>query len=454
MGLWQRTTSRISKPKRQQVIILGLDGAPYSLIKQFIKDGIMPNLAQIVDEGTLLRMDTSIPEVSSVAWTSFFTGVNPGKHGIYGFTDLKANSYGMYFPNSQNIKARTIWETLGHHKKRSVIVNVPSTYPARPLNGTLISGFVAIDLAKAVYPSSVLPFLEHLNYQLDVDASKAKESLEVFAEELVKVLDAREKVLWHLLVNEHWDLFVGVITETDRMQHYLWAAIEDRQHAYHDFFKSFYTRLDRFIGKVYEWFQGRGIFIIMSDHGFCKIHKEVYLNNWLRSEGYLRFSTPNPQSYEDLDKQSRAFNMDPARIYINLKGKYPHGCVSPGEEYDAIREELKSRLFHLKVEGIPVIQKVFFKEELYHGPFLDTAPDILLLPHWGFDLKGTLTKRDLVGNSLLTGMHTQDDATFFINVKNVKDGENERVNIMHLAPTAVKGTGVEVDQEFDASSLI
>lgn len=450
MGILKGLKAKFPK-KQARVVILGLDGTPYTLIRKFIQDGTMPHLSKIVADGTLLQMDTSIPEVSSVAWTTFFTGVNPAKHGIYGFMDLKPNSYEIYFPNSQNIRAKTLWEKLGERQKRSVIINVPSTYPARPLNGVLISGFVAIDLARATYPASLLPRLKQVDYRLDVDATKAQESLELFAEDLVKVLDAREKVLWELLVNEKWDLFVGVLTETDRMHHYLWEAIEDPQHKFHDFFKSIYARVDRFIGKVYDWFHGKGLFMIMSDHGFCRIKKEVYLNNWLVSEGYLRFSTSPPQSLGDIEKDSKAFNMDPARIYIHQKEKYPRGCVSSGDEYDALRDELKARLLNLKIEGDPVIQNVFFKEELFHGPLLDQAPDLLLLPRRGYDLKGTLAKTGLVGNSMLTGMHTWDDSTFFINQKVDID---ERVNILHIAPTAVKGMGLEDLEGFDTSPLL
>ena len=451
MGVWQQLTGKETKSRQGKVVILGLDGAPYTLLQRFIREGIMPNLGQIVDEGTFSQMDTSIPEISSVAWTTFFTGVNLARHGIYGFMDLKPNSYEMVFPNSGDIRSKKLWDVLGEHGKRSVIINVPSTYPAQPLNGTLISGFVAIDLAKSVYPLSLLPELEKVNYRLDVDAMIARDSLEKFADSLTEVLDAREKILWQLLVNEQWDLFVGVFTETDRMQHYLWGAIEDPRHSFHDYFKSIYSRVDRFIGKVYDWFRGKGIFMIMSDHGFCKIQKEIYLNNWLISEGYLKFTSSDPQSYEDLDPSSRAFNMDPARIYIHRKDKYPFGSVLPGKDYDAIREELKSRLLDFKVDGLPVIQQVFFKEELYQGPLIHLAPDILLLSHWGFDLKGTIRKRTLSGNSLLTGMHTQNDATFFFNVKGVREG---RMNIVNIAPTAVKGVGIEADGIFDANSLI
>ena len=451
MGLMKNLGSRLLGSQKQPVIILGVDGAPYTLIQQFIKEGVMPNLAQIVQEGSFAQMDTSIPEVSSVAWTTFFTGVNPARHGIFGFMDLKPKSYEMYFPNSQDIQSRTLWDRSGDQGYRSVVINVPSTYPARPLSGSLISGFVAIDLAKATYPNSLLPMLEKVNYQLDVDATKAAESMELFTESLVEVLDAREKVLWDLLINEKWDLFIGVFTETDRMHHYLWEAIENSSHKFHGFFKSIYARVDRFIGRVYDWFNGRGIFMIMSDHGFCRIKKEVYLNYWLQSEGYLKLSAGDQRFYEDITPDSKAFVMDPARIYIHKKDKYPNGCVSSGDEYLALRDELKSRLLDLKINGEPVIQKVFLKEDLYEGPLMDQAPDLLLLPHWGYDLKGSLAKKELTGNTLFTGMHTRDDSTFIINQK---ISDNERVNIMHVAPTAAKGLGLKNMKGFDKSPLI
>jgi len=411
----------------------------------------MPNLAKIVQEGTLAQMDTSIPEISSVAWTTFFTGVNPAKHGIYGFIDLKPNSYNFYFPNSYDIKAKTLWKRLGEKGKRSVIINVPSTYPAKPLNGSLVSGFVALDLEKATYPPSLLPKLKKVNYQLDVDATKAGESLDFFTESLVEVLDAREKILWDLLINEEWDLFVGVITETDRMHHYLWEAIEEHGHKYHDFFKSIYRRADRLIGKIYEWLDGKGTFMVMSDHGFCRIQKEVYINNWLISEGYLKFRGPNPKSFEEIAEGSRVFNLDPARIYINQKGKYPKGCVSSGDDYLSLREELRSHLLSFRLDGKPVIQNVFFKEDVYKGPCFEQAPDLILLPHRGFDLKGTLAKKEISGNTLFTGMHTRDDSTFFINRKIDSD---QRINIMHIAPTTIKVVGLDSMDNFDTKPLV
>src|SRR3990170_1986105 len=177
--------------ERKRALIIGLDGVPYTLMKKFAEDVIMANTAALIKNGTLRRMTTSLPEVSSVAWTTFMTGVNPGKHGIYGFMDLRPGTYDMFFPDFKFVKGETMWEFLGKNSKRSIVINVPSTYPARELNGLLISGFVAIDLRKATYPQSYVPQLESMGYRLDVDATKARESMDLFANDLRETLKKR-----------------------------------------------------------------------------------------------------------------------------------------------------------------------------------------------------------------------------------------------------------------------
>ena len=105
---------KLFSKKMKKVLIIGIDGVPYSLLNTYMEKDIMPNLKKILSQGyTLHQMNASIPDISSVSWTSFNTGVNPGEHGIYGFTDLKPDSYSLYFPNSKDIKAPTFWEILG-----------------------------------------------------------------------------------------------------------------------------------------------------------------------------------------------------------------------------------------------------------------------------------------------------------------------------------------------------
>ncbi len=428
----------------RKALIIGLDGVPYTLMKKFIADGTMPNAAALVKTGTLRRMTTSLPEVSSVAWTTFMTGVNPGKHGIYGFMDLRPKTYDMFFPDFKCVKSATMWDHLGRIGKRSIVMNVPSTYPARELNGILVSGFVAIDLKKATYPQSYVPVLEQMGYRLDVDANKARESMDLFAEDLRITLKKREEALLHFIGKEEWDLFIATISETDRLHHFLWAASDNPSHPYHGFFIEIYKWIDKIIGELYSLVGRETAVFMVSDHGFTHINKEVYLNKWLESEGYLRFDKNPPESQRDIADGTRAFNMDPARIYLNMRGKYPKGCVDSGD-YNSLRDEIKDKLYSIKVDGQNVVKEVLYKEEIFNGSEFEFAPDIVVLSNYGFDLKGALNKNAIFGRSIFTGMHTQDDALFFAN----KEGMAEDVNIVDVMPTVLNAMGVEKAKDVD-----
>jgi len=400
-------------PTLKRAAFLGLDGVPYTLVTDLIKRGVMPNLAAIVAGGALMKMETAMPEVSSVAWTSFMTGVNPGRHGIYGFMELKPGGYGMYFPNYGHMKADTLWDRLGGLGGRSVVINLPSTYPARPLNGMMTAGFVALDLKKATYPDSAYQYLSGIGYKIDVDTVKARESLDFLISDLKAALDTRKEAILHFLEHDDWELFIGVITETDRLHHFLWKAYMDSADGHHGFFLEFYRELDSFIGefagRLDKRYPGTPL-MLMSDHGFTYAEHQVYINHWLRENGFQKLDKTPAGSFEDIASGTRAFALDPSRVYIHVKDKYPRGTVNPGSEYDRVIAELKAGLLSLEIEGRPVIKSVHTKGELYSGPESGRAPDLVLLSNYGFDLKGAVSKEMLHDKGPLTGMHTQDDA--------------------------------------------
>lgn len=417
--------------KIKKALIIGIDGVPYSLLNRYTKNDIMPNLNQILNHGlTLHRMNASIPDVSSVSWTSFVTGVNPGEHGIYGFMDLRPDSYSLYFPNSKDRKTPTFWEILGktEEKKstlsqncfnkierpyRSIILNVPHTYPAYPMNGILVSGFVAIDLRKATFPESAYTYLDSINYLIDVDAEKVKESKNEFMKELWECLEIRKKAISHFFHDEQWDLFFACFTETDRLNHFFFNASDDKTNPYYEDFLHFYSELDNFIKILYEWFiekySEQGFFMILSDHGFAPIKKEVYLNAFLEKSGFLVLKNEG-RFYERIGEQTKAFTLDPGRIYIHDQHSYPRGKVKR-EEKGKVLKEVEEALKTLRgEEGEPVIEKICRKEEIYHGPEAGRAPDLICLPKDGYDLKGSLEKKEIWGHNIFTGMHTWHDA--------------------------------------------
>lgn len=400
--------------KKKKLLIIGLDGVPYEMIRRFTDNSLMPNLKKILASGNMVNMAVSLPEISSVSWSSFMTGTDPGNHGIFGFTDLVKGKYDYYFPSFSDLKRPAFFDELGLKKKRSVIINLPSTYPVREIPGVLVAGFVAVDLKRAVYPREYLPFLESCGYMIDIDAEKGKDRKPEFIAELYTALRTRKKAADYFWEKEKWDLFMFTITETDRLHHFLFDAYQEEGHRFHEEFIKFYREIDGVIGDFYSKISGSTEFetIILSDHGFGPIEQEVYLNPILKKYGFFETQTKEAKSLNDISGNAKAFALDPSRIFIHLRDKFPIGKVSP-TDYRKIREEIKQLFEEYKINDKRVIKQVFFKEEIYSPRFLDDAADIILLAQPGFDLKGGLKKKEEYGRTHITGMHLQDNAFFF-----------------------------------------
>lgn len=401
--------------KKKRVLVIGLDGVPYSLLCEFCQKGILPKLAEILAQGKIHPMRASLPEISAVSWTDFMTGTNSATHGIFGFTDLKPGSYDLRFPNFKDVKVPVLWEKLGQLGKKCIVINQPATYPARPLKGILISGFVAIDLAKAVYPPEEIERLKKIDYLIDVDTAAIRANRDLLWSDLEKTLASRKKAL-NLYWAEDWDYLEIVITGTDRLHHYFMGAARKSEHPRHEAFLHYYRELDAFISQLIENFlRDKGSLdnvFLLSDHGFCELEKEVYLNAWLKEQGLLKFKKDEPQSLADIDESSVAFALDPNRIYLHFKGKFPNGRIEPNErEYWC--ERIRQALFQLQYNGQRIIRDVYRAEEIYSGPLLYQGPDLIALSYPTFDLKGSIKRKEIFLDSDLEGMHTYEDAFFW-----------------------------------------
>jgi len=398
-------------PVRPRAVIVGLDGVPHRLIERYASDGTMPNLGTILATGTLRKMASSIPEISCVAWSTIITGKNPGIHGIYGFMNLRPGTYQYSFPAFSDLKARPFWEEMPG--KRGAVVNIPGTYPAREMHGVMVSGFVALDLARATYPKRLIPELERLGYRIDVDAAKGHTDIDAFLSDLDGTLEARIRAARYLREREAWDIFFLAFTGTDRLSHFLFEAFESDAHPYAGAFRAHFRRIDEYLGELHGTAGPDDLFMMLSDHGFDVVEKEVNVNSALSDAGLLKIVNPTRDSFEGVGEGSRAFALDPARIYVNLEGRYPRGCVSPGDRERVVRD-VADALRDLSVDGKSVVRRIFRKEEIYSGPECANAPDLVVLPHRGFDLKGRLAAPALVSKGVFTGMHTHDDAFLFV----------------------------------------
>jgi predicted AlkP superfamily phosphohydrolase/phosphomutase len=437
--------------KKPRVLVIGLDGTPLSFVQKKIEEGELPAFKKLFDQGSLVEIKSTHPFVSCVAWSSYMTTKNAAKHGIFGFIDRKPGTYSIYIPNSSNMTSKTIWEILSEKGKSVLVMNVPVTYPPRKVNGMLVSGFLAPKLAGATYPEDLAVRLKGEGYELDIDPWRAREDLDNLYPDLIKVFEARTKSFMKLWAEKRWDFAQLHVMETDRLYHFMWGHMEEGHPKYAKQFMDVFRAIDGFLGEIDRTVGDDVTVIVMSDHGFCSIRKEIFLNKFLEDKGYLAYKVSEAKSLEHIDPaRTRVFCMDPGRFYINLKGREAEGCVEAGD-YEDLREKLKSDLAALTDgDGSPVIRDILTKEEIYSGPNFEHAPDIVVNPVDGYDPKGAFGKQSLTGKGPLVGMHTYDNAMLFVRGRKIEQGGN----VMDVSATVYDLMGVKPPEDADGRSLL
>ena len=394
----------------QKAAIIGLDGVPYGLLTDLADRGIMPNTRDLLQEGAITRTKTNMPPNSAVSWSSIFTARNPGEHGIYGFTDFLPNSYTVSYHHSMRLRTQPFWQR--NHDKRTIIVNLPATYPPQALNGVHISGFVSPQLEKSIYPHDQSRWLTETGYVVDVTAPFAESEIPRFIEELKRTLRKRVEVGMKLL-DSKWDIAFFVITGTDRIGHYLWDAYKNTRNQYHNDFIDYFGLVDEAIGEMNASFPEDTALMILSDHGMTSSGTAYNINTLLKEEGYLSVEDKPEANYNAVRTNSRAFAAETNKIYLNTEDRFPRGSVKTSDRAD-LEDEIRALLTSVRIGGRRVVKTVFTKEEIFDGPYSSDAPELVALPEDGFSFKTGLFSNELATVDRLQGRHTEDDAFLYL----------------------------------------
>ncbi len=404
----------MSKTNQSRLFILALDGTPFTLLNELLQNGIMPNLKKLTEGSLFKQMDSVIPPVSSSAWASFLTGTTPDKHGILGFVDRDPATMDWILPNAAHLRKQTLWQKYSAQNKRVFSMNVPVTYPPKPVNGISICGFLGTDIVKGTYPAEIGFLLKARGYRIDANTELAKKDLNLFLDDLFSVLEKRIETLWHFYHQETWDVFMAHIMETDRLHHFFYEYYEQRDLRFYEVFLNLYRRIDKLIGEITRQIDEQSALLLLSDHGFCTLKYEVYLNKWLAENGFLSFLKSNPVSLKDVSPQSLAYSLYPGRIYMNVRGREAFGQITPGIEYEQVRNRLMDSLKQLRdPQGKTVVKQILRREEVYPLAGADAfnrLPDLIVIPEKGYDFKGNLQHPFLFDKTIFNGTHTSDDA--------------------------------------------
>ena len=503
----------MQKSSRKKVIVIGLDGADWRLLDDWLNQGELPELATLIQNGAKGKLRSTIRPESSVAWSSFATGVNPGKHGVFGFAAHEPKTYSYNLVNSTSVRTPAFWDFLGEQGFTVGLFNVPITYPPRPVNGFLIGGMLTPSVdSNFTYPAELQVQLNQRFGTYILDPSEGI-SDRISVVERVKLHTAQQvEIALDFLKDSTWDFFGIVFTGPDRLQHFFWPGMD---HLYHtpgsmggetnaEVLLAHYRSLDKAIGRILDQLPADTLVMIMSDHGFNAVARRFYVNAWLQKQGllsqrsnldlasrvvplmnrlksvpYLRnlknrlFSDTWGPAQMQRSLVARSIDWPRTSVYyapdgglrINLIGREPNGIVQPGEDYERLRNQLRQSLLEIKDSktGEDVIACVYFREELYLGPCLDLAPDIIVEPHRGhadadhnYILDGKLDDQalDVFGSSApYSGNHALDGILIASGQSIISGDEISGARIEDIAPTVLASLGAKVPDSLDGRVL-
>jgi len=305
--------------KSPKVVIVGLDAATWTLIRPWIKEGSLPNLAKLVTDGVSGPLRSVLPPITPPAWTSFMTGKNPGKHGIYNFVQNEPGVYAMSYCNGGARRSKTIWKLMNEAGLSVGTMNIPFTYPPEELNGFQISGFdtPSSDSSPFVYPPSlhselkanVGKIVHDLRY---LGAMSTDERRRHCLAEMEQLDQQWASAALYLLEHHPQDVMMFVFMSIDTVQHYFWHYM-DPDHFLHDAqadkqfhraVRTTYERLDAALGHIIEKVPAESNVFVVSDHGGGPVSdRTIFLNRYLAQIGLLHYRNGNTSSFAGIGQK-------------------------------------------------------------------------------------------------------------------------------------------------------
>ncbi|MDR4503442.1 MAG: alkaline phosphatase family protein [Candidatus Scalindua sp.] len=449
---------------KQKVAIIGLDSAPPELVFDRWID-YLPNIKHLISNGIYGKLESTIPAITCPAWASMVTSTSPGRLGIYGFRNRNHYNYdSLEFVDSNTINEETIWSLLSRHGKRSIVIGVPQTYPPKPFNnGYLVTCFLTPNKdCQYTYPDELKYEVERVSggYIMDVSNFRSNEKEQIL-HTTYEMTEKRFKLARHFLQNEDWDFFMMVEMGTDRIQHAFWEFFDERHRSYsagnkyENVIFDYYRYVDGEIGKILTLLGSNTTTLLVSDHGAKMMEGGICINEWLINNGYLKL-THYPENITQISKDLIDWNKTMVwgeggyygRLFFNIKGREPRGII-PHQQYEIVRNELKSVLEDLRDQnGKKINTKVFKPNEIY-SECRNIPPDLLVY-------YGNLSWRSVgsVGHSTIwtdendtgpdSANHAQHGIFVMSDVNQHLSEKRSGLHIMDVTPTVLNIMQLEI----------
>lgn len=495
---------------RDKTVVIGLDGATFALLKLLLDAGVLPNISSFIRNGTTGELETVFPPMTGPGWVSLMTGKNPGMHSIFDFFDHSGDLGNRRLNSFLDIKSETVWSIISRAGKSVGLLNLPLTYPPPNINGFAVSGLLTPgSKTDYSYPPDLSGELERRFGRLITEVPWQRYNGKTINQLINHLRDGtRQKKDYSIYLMEKFDpdIFMVVFTETDSIQHALWDVLTGdktgrRSNCDHirDQALEYFRELDEAVGEIYRSSGENTNLFIISDHGFGPINKRIHLNAWLSRIGLLsvdrrkyifhkilrsplyalkRFAGSSglksllkrkgtPKSLGKslfIDsllncvdwENTKAFSglRTEQGIYVNLEGRFPCGKVRPGDEYEKLRDHIIAELrgfldIDCKGKYPSIIKK---KEEVFQGPYLDQAPDIVFaLQDFRCQADDVITSKIFEDRSwrIGTGTHRME-GLFIATGDGIRKGEKTKgLRIIDITPILLYSLGLDIPDDID-----
>jgi len=477
--------------KNIKVIVIGLDGATLNLINPWAEEGALPNFKKFIKKGAFGNLKSTLPILSPPAWTSIVTGKNPGKHGIYEFWKWpNKEDPKLHLVTCKDRKSPAIWNILTEYGLKSIVINVPVTYPPEKINGIMVSGMLTPNIkSNFTYPKEIKNMLLERGYEIETNLQELSDNRLKTFWKICKTTQKRAEAAMFLIKNYPWSYFMLVFRELDIVQHYFWDKKK--------LILKYYKILDDIIGKFFDLIDLNTIIIIVSDHGFGPINKVVNINTWLNKLGILQINKTlyNESVLKRLlyieNKILKIFNKLNIRKFINLipmnfKKRIPYStsientinfsqtkayCLSFNGQYLKINNENKlfknneftnyliHNLYELKdpENDIKIVERIIKKDNIYWGVYKNIAPDLLIKTLKGYAFSPTLGKNNIIEipskNDIIRYGDHEINGIFMAYGKGIINVKIKNAFVWDIIPTILNIMGLSTLNDMDGKIL-
>ena len=484
-----------------KVCIIGLDGATFTVLDRWMAAGEMPNLREMVETGVRGELMSTIPPVTGPAWTSMTTGVNPGKHGIYDFFRWPKDSRRERVVRSTDCTVPRIWDLAGEAGLRVGVYHVPITYPARPVNGFMVTGLLTTrEDSSASHPPELWEELSRRGLG-KLKGDNPREDVELYTREKTSILCDSRRTMAYLLERFQPDLFMCVVSELDHIQHHAWEHCVRGEDAANPELREitarFFHELDDTIGMLRRSFGDGTTYFIVSDHGFGPVRGAVYINNYLVQKGFLRLKKVPAASTSLLLRAARpvklllkhtgllglartalrllapgsklrmhrrrrghaqlmdavdwnrtlacALSMSDCGIHLNRRDRWSDGTVEPGPQAEKVLQDLIGALHELEDPETrrKVVSHIRRPTSVHTGPCMENAPDLFLAVLEGELAVSTRLGGPVFGSYEKVASHRME-GVLVASGPGIKKGVQLNADILDVAPTVLHVLGQDV----------